>query len=207
MSSRKYSIRRATLDDMGQLTALWQSMNFPVEDLAKRLTEFQVAHDAEGHVFGAVGLQLAQRQGLIHSEGFTDFGLSDHLRPLIWERLQSIAANHGLVRLWTQEAAPFWGRCGLHKPDEEASGKLPPIWRERPGAWLTLKLKEEVEEVISAEKEFALFMESEKQRSHRALQQARVLKVVATVIALGLFLLIGAALFILVRKNPQLIPH
>ncbi len=202
MSSGQYRVRRATLDDVSQLTALWEAMKFPAGELARRITEFQVAEDGAGKVLGAIGLQIVQKQGRLHSEGFTDFSLAEQLRSPLWERLQSVAANHGLYRLWTQEQAPFWSRCGLQKADREALEKLPAAWRPFPGAWLTLKLKEDLEEVISADKEFALFMESEKQRSARALEQARVLKVIATVLALILAGLVGYGAFLVIRHGP-----
>ncbi len=205
MSSPQYRVRRATLDDIAALSALWQSMNFGVEDLAKRVTEFQVAESAEGKLLGAIGLQMAQRQGRIHSEGFVDFALADHLRPLLWERLQSLATNHGLWRLWTQEHAPFWHHCGLDKADAEALEKLPPLWRGSGPEWLTLKLKEDVEEVLSADKEFALFMESERQRTQRVMDQARILKGVATLVAIAVLILVVIGLFFLLRKNPHLL--
>jgi N-acetylglutamate synthase-like GNAT family acetyltransferase len=205
MSSPKYQIRRATLDDIGELTKLWERMKFPVEDLARRITEFQVALDAQGRLIGAVGLQLAQRQGLIHSEGFNDFGLSDHLRPLIWERLQAVGMNHGLLRLWTREEAPFWSRCGLERAEADTLAKLPAIWSGSPGQWLTLKLKEDIEEILSAEKEFALFMESEKQRSQRALEHAKLLKMLATLLAVALLILVAAGAIFVLKKNPQLL--
>ena len=85
MTSPNYRVRRATLDDIGQLTSLWQSMALPVEELARRITEFQITEGVDGKVLGAIGLQIAQRHGRIHSEGFTDFALADHLRPLLWE--------------------------------------------------------------------------------------------------------------------------
>jgi hypothetical protein len=205
MNSSEYRVRRATLDDMGQLTAIWQSMSFPAEHLARRITEFQVAENSDGKILGAVGLQIAERQGLIHSEGFEDFGVADRVRPLLWDRVQSVATNHGLLRIWTREQAPFWHHCGLQKPDTGMLEKLPALWKNAEGAWLTLKLKEDVAEIISAEKEFALFMESEKHRSQRALQHARMLKMVATALAFGLlFVVIAAALFLL-RKNPNLL--
>ncbi|HEY5912227.1 MAG TPA: hypothetical protein VJA21_16615 [Verrucomicrobiae bacterium] len=207
MSLPKYRIRRATLDDLGQLTTLWQAMNFPVDDLAKRITEFQVAESAEGVVVGATGLQIAQRQGLIHSEAFGDFSVSDQVRPLIWDRLQAIATNHGLLRLWTCEQAPFWSHCGLQKPDADAEQQLPSQWQKAAAAWLTLKLKEDVDEVISAEKEFAMFMEAEKQRSQRAIQQAKALKFVATLLAFGLLILVAVGAFLIFRKNPALLHH
>jgi len=181
-------------------------MRFAAEELARRITEFQLAEHTDGRLAGAIGLQIEKRQGRIHSEGFTDFGLADQLRPMLWERLQSVATNHGLVRLWTQESAPFWSRCGLNKADPEALEKLPEIWRGPATPWLTLKLKEDLEEVISADREFALFMDEERQRTQRAFQQAKVLKVVATLLAFALFAVVAVGLFMVVRRN-QLIHH
>src|SRR5205809_187432 len=157
MNSSSYRLRRATLDDLPRLTALWASMQFPTEDLGKRITEFQVAENTESELLGAVGLQIAQKQGKIHSEAFTDFSLCDSLRPLFWERIQSIATNHGLLRLWTQEHAPFWKHCGLVKADDEALQKLPAIWKGPAAGWLTLKLKEDLDVLVSADKEFSVF--------------------------------------------------
>src|SRR5512135_3621156 len=174
MTSPGFRVRRATLDDIGQLTELWKSMNYRAEELARRITEFQVAENAGGQLLGAVALQMVERQGYIHSEGFTDFAFADQLRPLFWERLNSIALNHGLLRFWTQERAPFWTHSGLGKPDAEALEKLPKAWQDPSAEWLTLKLKDDLAEVISADHEFRLFMESEKRRTERAFQQARI---------------------------------
>ncbi len=200
MTSSDYHVRRATLDDIGQLTALWNAMNFPAAELAKRPTEFQVTEGADGNLVGLVGLQIAERQGRIHSEAFKDFALADQLRPLLWERIHAVAANHGLLRLWTQEQAPFWNHCGLVKADAEALEKLPAVWRGPASDWLTLKLREDIAAVISLDKEFALFKESEKQRTQRAFQQARILKMIATFIALALLVLVAAGAFYVVRK-------
>jgi len=200
-----YRVRRATLDDIGQLTALWKSMGFPVEDLAKRVTEFQVAESADGRLLGAAGLQVAERQGLIHSEAFTDFALAEQLRPLLWDRLHAVAINHGLLRVWTREAAPFWNHCGLQRPDAETLEKLPALWRGPTSGWLSLKLREDVEAVIVLDKEFALFMQSEKQRTDRAFEQARLLKQIAMLIAVLLFIVVVGGAFWLIMKNPQLL--
>ena len=200
MTSSDYHVRRATLDDIGQLTALWNAMNFPAAELAKRPTEFQVTEGADGNLVGLVGLQIAERQGRIHSEAFKDFALADQLRPLLWERIHAVAANHGLLRLWTQEQAPFWNHCGLVKADAEALEKLPANWRGPSSDWLTLKLREDIAAAISLDKEFALFKESEKQRTQRTFQQARILKMIATFIALALLVLVMAGAFYVVRK-------
>ena len=205
MTPSDYRVRRATLDDVGPLMKLWKTMNFQVDDLAKRITEFQVAEAADGQLLGAVGLQIVDRQGLVHSEAFVDFAHAEPLRQPLWERLQAVATNHGLLRLWTQEQAPFWHHSGLTKANDEALQKLPAGWRGASSPWLTLKLKEDVEEVISADKEFALFMQSERERSQRTLQQARALKVVATLIAIGVLLLVIVGGVLLVKNNPQLL--
>lgn len=207
VNASDYRVRRATLDDIGELTALWKTMCYPAEELSRRVTEFQVAESAGGGLLGATGLQIAEGQGLVHSEGFTDFALADQLRPLLWERLLAVATNQGLHRLWTREAAPFWHHCGLQRPEPEALEKLPAIWRGQATGWLSLKLREEIEAVMRADREFALFMQSERQVTERALQHARVLKHIATLIALVLLLLVMGGAVWLIMKNPQLLHH
>ena len=179
-------------------------MGFPVEDLAKRVTEFQVAESADGRLLGAAGLQVAERQGLIHSEAFTDFALAEQLRPLLWDRLHAVAINHGLLRVWTREAAPFWNHCGLQRPEAETLEKLPALWRGPTSGWLSLKLREDVEAVIVLDKEFALFMQSERQRTERLFQRARRLKTLMTLIAFLLLIAVGVWAVRLFMRNPQL---
>jgi N-acetylglutamate synthase-like GNAT family acetyltransferase len=205
VTSSNYRVRRATLDDLGQLTALWQSMHYPSAQLVRHVTDFQVAEAKDGKVLGAVALEIAERQGRVHSEVFSDFGLAEHLRPLLWDRLHSVATNHGLLRVWTQEQAPFWHHCGLRKADAAALEQLPAAWREGSSTWLTLKLRDDPETVVSLDKEFALFMQMEKQRTERVFQQARIFKTVVTLIAIALFIAVivwGVRLFM---RNPHLL--
>jgi N-acetylglutamate synthase-like GNAT family acetyltransferase len=205
MEMSNVRVRRATLDDLTPLTALWQTMHLPHEELGKRVTEFQVAEGVDGKLLGAVGLQLAERQGRIHSEAFFDFAHADQLRPLLWERIQAVARNHGLLRLWTREQAPFWSHCGMQKADGDTLQKLPAVWRGEPAEWQTLKLRDDLETVMSLDKEFALFMESEKQRTARAFYQARVLKVIAVVISLAVLALVVVGAVVMLKKNPNLL--
>ena len=203
MEMSNVRVRRATLDDLTPLTSLWQTMHLAYEELGKRVTEFQVAESTDGKLVGAIGLQLAERQGRVHSEAFFDFAHADQLRPLLWERIQAVARNHGLLRLWSREQAPFWNHCGLQKADDDAMQKLPAVWRGEPGEWRTLKLRDDLETVMSLDKEFALFMESEKQRTVRAFYQARILKVIAVVISLAVLALVIVGAFVMLRKNPN----
>jgi N-acetylglutamate synthase-like GNAT family acetyltransferase len=205
MASSKYLVRRATLDDLGQLTALWKSMKFDTEDLAKRVTEFQVTESADGKLLGVLGLQLTAQQGLIHSEAFEDFALADQLRPLLWDRIQAVATNHGLLRLWTQEQAPFWNHCGLVRADAAMLEELPAVWRGQTSQWLTLKLKDPVETLVALDQEFGAFMQAERQRTEKTLQRAKTLKMIATAIAFVMFALVLAGAAYLLRKNPNLL--
>jgi hypothetical protein len=205
VSSSIYRVRRATLDDLGHLMAMWQPMQYPVDDLAKRVTEFQVAESPEGKVIGALGLQIAERQGLVHSEAFSDFALAEHLRPLLWDRVSAVATNHGLLRVWTREQAPFWNHCGMLQADTEALEKLPVLWRGPSSHWLTLKLRDEVETVLSLDKEFALFMQSEKQRTEQVFQHARTLKTLVTIISIGLLIAVAIWAARMFLRNPQLL--
>lgn len=205
MNPLNYRVRRATVDDIKGLTAIWQAMNLPAPELEKRLTEFQVAETEDSQVVAAIGLQIAGRQGRLHSEAFNDFSQSNHLRHLLWERLQNVANNHGLTRLWIKETAPFWDHNGFRAASAETLQKLPDVWSELKTGSLTLQLKEEAEIVpISLDKEFALFMESEKSRTAKIFRQARTLKIIATVIAIILLLMvIAVGAFFLLRKGPR----
>jgi hypothetical protein len=95
MNPSDFRVRRATLDDIGALRALWESMRYPTGDLERRLTEFQVVEGPGGEVVGALGFQIIERQARIHSEAFTDFAIADSMRPVFLKRIQSLAMNHG----------------------------------------------------------------------------------------------------------------
>jgi hypothetical protein len=106
--------------------------------------------------------------------------------------------------LWTQENIPFWTRNGFQKASEEVLTKLPPTWTNENPDWLTLQLKDEAA-LVSIEKELALFMESEKENTRKALDQARTFRTVMMIFfsIIAIILLAGAAY--LVWKNPQVL--
>lgn len=197
--STAHQVRRATIEDLPALVALWQPMGLPVSELERRLTEFQVVTAEAGKVVGTVGFQIAGKNGQIHSEAFADFSQADELRPLLWERLQMVAANHGIVRVWTRETAPFWAHLGMTAPDADAIAKQPPAWREQPGHWLVLKLREDVEEALSADKEFELFRQAERAQTEATLGRARALNKLATALALLLGAIVLLALILYTR--------
>lgn len=205
MSSPEHNLRRATVDDLIGLKQLWQRAHLQVLDLEKRLTEFQLMVTDSGDLLGAVGLQIDGKQGRVHSEAFTQPENQDKYRQQLWKRVQSIARNHGLVRLWTWESAPFWIQRGFQEATEEALQKLPAVFGDRAKPWLVLQLREENIAVISLEKEFELFEAAQREGSEKLMQQAKVLRYVAYII-LGIAVLVGGYFLLQIfMKNPSLL--
>jgi N-acetylglutamate synthase-like GNAT family acetyltransferase len=214
MNTLALRIRRATVDDRETLKNLWASMRLSPDDLEKRLTEFQVVETSNGTVVGAIGIQFSGSHALLHSEAYSDFGVADTARQLLWERIQTLAANHGAFRVWTQEHSPFWKNFGFQPPNTETLTRLPSEWKDRfdgslgapergEGDWLTLPLKNE--ELINAtlEKEFAQFIAAEKKDTARVSQKARTINTVITVIGFAIGISsIGFAIYLFVHRNP-----
>jgi len=179
-------------------------MRLPADELEKRLTEFQVIETAGGQIVGALGVQIIRQHALLHSEGYTDFSMADAARQLFLERIQTIAAHHGVFRLWTQENSPFWSRWGFQPPNAEILARLPGEWKCSEEKWLTIQLKDE-EAIAALDKELAQFRESEKQRTAQTLDQARTMTKTITVIVFVIgIVLIGVAVFLFMRRNPFL---
>jgi N-acetylglutamate synthase-like GNAT family acetyltransferase len=192
MDAPGYRVRRATTDDLKQLSAVWTAVALPAAELEKRFTEFQVAEGPDGRIVGAIALQVVGTDGKIHSESFADFALSDTLRPLFWQRIQTMSSNHGLFRLWTAETAPFWKKdAGF----TAATGALPEALGPAQGSWLTLRLKDESADPNLIEAQFALYLQTERAKREKLLQSAATLKVVGTVMAVVLFVFSMVILF------------
>src|SRR5262249_35968233 len=107
MTSPSLTIRRATVDDLPALKAMWSAAQWPVSELEGRLTEFHVV-ESGGQFAGALAVQIIRQHARLHSEDYADFAVADDSRKLFWERIQVIAANLSVFRLWTQETSPFW---------------------------------------------------------------------------------------------------
>jgi N-acetylglutamate synthase-like GNAT family acetyltransferase len=192
-------IRRATVDDLPALQALWTAAQLPAAELESRLTEFQVV-EAGGVFAGALALQIVQQHARLHSEDYADFAIADAARELFWERIQNLAANHGVFRVWTQETSPFWTHWGFQPPNAETLARLPDEWKHLAGRWLTLELKNE--DVITAAlgNQFAGFMDAEKEQTAQVATRARQIRTFFTVIffAIGI-VCIAFAVWLLLR--------
>jgi len=206
MTAATLRVRRATIEDLEMLRPMWESMHLPGATLEPRLTEFQVVENLEGHIVGGIGFQIGGNQGHLHNEAFTDFGLADASRELLWKRVQTLATNHGILRVWMRENTPFWARLGFRAATEEDLKRLPVAWNTEGPRWFTLQLKDEAA-IGAVEKELAMFMTAQKRHSERTMDQLRVLKTIATIIAIVFAIIaFGAAIFLLMKRPDLLHP-
>ena len=206
MTTSSPQVRRATVDDLPKLVDLWKQENLACQEFEKRFKEIQVVEGPGGQILGALGLQLAGLEGKLHSEAFAHMEQSDALREKLWGRVQILARNHGLVRMWTQLDSPFWRSNGFNVPLADGLSKLPSAWAEGQHPWRCLQLREESGLVPSIDKEFAVFQEAERERTQLLFQKARVLKMVAGLVAVGVFVLvlIWAFLFFRLKSRPPI---
>jgi len=195
------NIRRATVDDLPALLALWRAAQWPTAELENRLTEFQVA-EADGQFVGALGFEILRQHARLHSEDYADFGLADAARERFWGRIEKLAANHGVFRVWTQETSPFWAHWGFQPAEAEALERLPEEWKAYPGPWRTLELKNEEVITTALGTQFAGFMDSEKQQTAQVSAQARNLRRIFTILFFAVGIGLCAYAFYLLRHHP-----
>ncbi len=198
MTPTEYRVRRATLDDLPALRELWRNAALPPGDLEKHFTEVQLAETPEGQIAAAIGFRVERLHGKIHSEAILDPN-DTRLHEAFWRRVQVLARNHGLFRLWTESLNPFWGTIGFMVADEKALEKAPATFVAGTGQALTLALKDELKEGLSVEQQFEIFSQAQKAETDRLIQQAQVFKkVVYAVIFLitGGFILYAAVRFL-----------
>jgi N-acetylglutamate synthase-like GNAT family acetyltransferase len=194
-------IRRANVDDLPTLKSLWQAARLPADELENRLTEFQVV-ESGGQIAGAAGVQIIRQHARLHSEDYVDFSVADAARQLFWERLQTIAANHGVFRVWTQETSPFWTRWGFQPANEETLQRLPEEWKNLEGRWLTLELKDEDAISAALEHQFGGFMDAEKKQTADVAAQAKQLRTLVTVFFFAIAAVCFAAVVYLLLHHP-----
>jgi hypothetical protein len=202
MDSTQYIVRRANVDDLSALKLLWERAHLQVLDVEKRLTDFQLIASMEGDLVGAVALQVEGKQGRVHSEAFVRPEDGEGARPLLWERLQTLARNHGLVRLWTRERAAFWLQAGFGEATPEWMKKLPATFGSGHERWLTISLRDESPATISVEQEFEIFQQAQRASTEQLMARARQLKVlVVGVVLLLVAAAVMAALWFLLQQN------
>jgi N-acetylglutamate synthase-like GNAT family acetyltransferase len=195
-------MRRATIEDLDRLRSLWAQAPVLSVTLDKSLTEFQVVEAADGTLLACIGLQLDAQQGRIHTPCYRTPESRGELERALWERVQSVARNHGLWRLWTRDSSPFWRAQGFENAHGKALEKLPARFGRQDSGWSVLQLREEVSPEMSFEHEFEIFKQSQQEWTQRTRRQARLLRVMAFLVAIVFFAVAGRLLWHLMQGLP-----
>ena len=104
---------------------------------------------------------------------------------------------------WTQETSPFWTHWGFQPASAEILERLPEEWRNLPGSWLTLELKNEDAINNALKNQLGNFMDAEKKQTAQVATRARQIRTFFTVIFFGLAAISFAILgYLLLRRNP-----
>lgn len=169
------------LDDLPQLRELWRKAGFPMGDVERRFTEFQVAVEAEEEIVGAMAIQISQHQGLVQWEVYRATPAPPTLRTPLWERVLKVAGNNGVWILWSRDGLDERAALGFAPATEDLLKKLPPMFAKPGATWLALKLKEETPPP-SLDAEFNLFVAAQKAETERTMKQGKGLRVLAYVL-------------------------
>lgn len=200
----QYVARRATVEDLPQLVALWRLEQLPADALEKRLTEFQVASDETGQVLAAVGMQIAGSQALLHSEAIAKPELGDSLRELLWNRFQVIIQNHALERLWTQINVPFWREKGFERPSPEQIASRPVKFSGNDRDWL-MKTLRAADANAAVERELAQLKALQHEESARMQQRVQWAKRLAFGMTIVVFLLVVIWAVAMLKFGPKVL--
>jgi len=190
MTTPNLQARRATIEDLHKLIPLWQQAGLPAEEIGKRLQEFQVVEGDDGAMLAAIGFQIAGKDAQLHTECYSSADQAEGFRALLWQRIQMISKNHGMIRLWTQLEGPFWDQNGFQPAPPDVAAKLPPAFTGAGQPWKFVQLREDVATSPLIEKEFAMFKEMQQAEREQTFQRARRMKVVALIAVLAVFALL-----------------
>jgi N-acetylglutamate synthase-like GNAT family acetyltransferase len=196
----EYRARRAHVDDLPGLEALWQRVGLPWDQLERFLTEFIVVMDSEGAILAAVGLQTAGEEGLVHSEAVIPRDDEAELRSALWQRLQIVARNQGVGRLWTLEDDAFWRSIFIPASTADIAAS-PLASADLQAAWSTLQLVDRARAQKLIDERMALWEASRQSDStglHDTITQIRRF---AFALAGGvIFMMVLMILYVLIRK-------
>jgi len=200
MSVAGFKIRRVHVGDLNELRAVWRAAGVYSLELEKRFTEFQVIINDKAAIVAAFAVNAQGKEAHIHTESYAPDAPKDEIRELIWKRVQTLAENRGLVRLWAEDQA-FWKRHGFTKPKEKALKKGIELFGSTMERRLTLQLREEEDLHKLAEAQFELFQQSAQAEREKILSQGNLYKNIAMAVAALVVLggLIGTAFFLISR--------
>ncbi len=200
MSAAGFKIRRVHVGDLNELRAVWRATGVYSLELEKRFTEFQIISNEKADIVASFGVHAQGKEAHIHTESYAPDAPREEIRELIWKRVQTLAENRGLMRLWADDQ-DFWKKRGFAKPGEKVLKKGIELFGSTMERRLTLQLREEADIHKLAEAQFELFQQSSQAERERILNRGNLYKNIALAVAALVVLggLIGTAFFLLSR--------
>jgi N-acetylglutamate synthase-like GNAT family acetyltransferase len=179
MEEGPYQARRATVEDLPELEALWTEAGLPAAQLGPFLAEFQAAQQSDGRIAGVVGLLLEQDSALLHSEALASWADEDAAREVLWRRVKILARNHGVRAVWTREDAPYWATCGF----EPATGaERPAFARDEPEGWRAVVIGDPQQAQAVVNEQMAIWQATRIQEAERLQSSVKLLRNLAAVL-------------------------
>lgn len=193
------SARRAAVEDLAALQTLWQENGLPWEQLGGFLAEFQVAVDEDGLITAAVGLLIEGEHALLHTEAVRPNTDGDLARSALWRRVQIVARNQGVERIWTQEDAEYWATVGFAPVPPPLAERAPASFLKTSEEWRACDLLDPERAKAMIHEQLAI-LEAERMQSAAAFQQkVKNFRLFAILLALVVVMLCGWLLYRIVQ--------
>lgn len=190
-----FQTRRATLEDLPSLVALWEVNQLSASELERHLTEFQLAFRSDGVLVAGIGFRALHTQGLLHSEAAYSPRHIDEARPALWERIKNLARNQGMARVWFRGSpAEYWRGVGFREARDDELDRLPPGFGAGRDTWWVYAFWDEAQVQRQLAERIESFHETEQANNERFRRQALVFKWIAGLIAFGF--LVGAVILL-----------
>ncbi len=203
MESPALTARRATVEDIPALQGLWQAAGLPWEELEKFITEFQLVEDSEGNAAGAVGLLVEGTEALLHTEALRADVEADEARASLWRRIQIVARNLGVHRVWTQEDDPFWTASGFAAPSTHDLAAVRATFLGDGSGWRFVLLVDPSKANAVVQEQMALWQAEREREAEEFQRKVKTFRAVAFLL-FGIVLVLALGVLWMVMKTNML---
>ncbi|MBX3731329.1 MAG: hypothetical protein KF791_01905 [Verrucomicrobiae bacterium] len=196
MDPSPLSARRAAVEDLAALQALWQEAGLPWEQLGDFLNEFQIVTDEDGLITGVIGLLIEGDQALLHTEAIHAGADADLVRAALWRRVQIVLRHQGVQRVWTQEDADYWKTGGFSPVPPPLVERAPASFLKSADSWLACDLMDPERAKAAINEQLAILEAERMQRAAEFQQKVRLFRTASIVFA---FTVVSVCLWMLYR--------
>jgi N-acetylglutamate synthase-like GNAT family acetyltransferase len=204
VDSTPFTARRASVEDLPALQELWQAAGLPWDQLDGFLNEFQLVTDENGVIAGGIGLLIEGSQALLHTEAVGAEVDADAVRATLWRRVQLIARNQGVQRIWTQEDADYWTASGFVTAAPPPDGRPRPSFLDPTATWLAFDLVDPARAQGMITEQLALLEAARMQESAELEKRIKSFRLAAILVA-GAVIAVCLWLLYRVMQSPDML--